>query len=367
MSGALDNRMYWLRNLERLAGGAPSYPAEYELASESQVWGHLNYANGGILLSGLTSEADRDGLYRYLLKLRLAEGGLPVSYEKASRRGYVLREGIIGELIAILSIALESRFFLLSFGGGELTESSVKSRHECTIVHRRCSADTDPVLFAPKRRLQLGGAVAPLMDEIASIAPERHQELIFAFHHYARALREVGIDDELVFVRLVSAIEAVDGGVEIPVRRDLFACRTLDNILDCEKLTKPQRDEAQRIFDVRLSKCRFITFLSTYSKGFFKGGVWKVPHARIKRSDLDKVAGTIYDARSAYLHKGEPMFISARIRGQHTWHRDPLGEMIVGGRRFPASKKLPYPYFFHHLVRHCLLRYTRSLIAAGRG
>ncbi|MGB8953230.1 MAG: hypothetical protein WCC06_11275 [Candidatus Aminicenantales bacterium] len=352
--------MYWVRNLERLARDARSSSVEYELASESEIEGVLNYANGAVLCGRLSLEPDRHGLYRYLLRLRLAELEWPPRLDTASPSGYVLRDGIVGELLAILSIALESRFFLLSYATGDLSENGIKVRHDYSPVHRPCTIGTDPILFSPHRR-KFHRGVANLMDCVAAVDPTYHQELIFAYNHYAKALREVGIDDELVYVRLVSAIEAVARRMRVPARRDLFACRDLDEILDNQKLTPEERKEARRIFEVRFSKCKFVTFLMKYCTGFFKGGEWKAPHTRVKRADLERVASAIYDARSAYLHAGEPMFISMRIRGEHRWHTDPGGDMFLGERRFLRKKKLPYPYFFHRLVRHCLLRYTATL------
>jgi hypothetical protein len=41
-----DNRMGWIRNLETLGGGAPQYTVEFELGSECQVSGLLDYAEG---------------------------------------------------------------------------------------------------------------------------------------------------------------------------------------------------------------------------------------------------------------------------------------------------------------------------------
>ncbi len=364
MSKAPDNPMYWLQNLERLGAGVDSTLVEYELASESEIEGVLDYANGAVLCARLSLEPDRRGLYSYLLRVRLANLERSPGLPTASPRGYVLRDGIVGELVAILSIVLESRFFLRSYASGDLSTTGIKLRHEYPLLHRVCSTDTDPILFAPRRR-QFHKGLGDFMTHLARVDPKYHQSLIFAYHHYAKALREVGIDDELVYVRLVSAIEAVSGTTKVPAGRDVFSCRPLEDILCTARLSPEEREEAEKIFNARLSKCRFVTFLMKHCTGFFKGGAWKAPHTRVKRADLQRIASAIYDGRSAYLHTGEPMFISMRIRGEHRWHTDPGGDMVLGGRRFASKKKLPYPYFFHQLVRHCLLRYTGSLPAGA--
>jgi hypothetical protein len=54
------------------------------------------------------------------------------------------------------------------------------------------------------------------------------------------------------------------------------------------------------------------------------------------------------------------MFLSSPMKGGDKWDTDPTLEMIVGNRKFPASQKLPYAYFFEGLVRRCLLNYLKD-------
>lgn len=352
--------MYWIRNLSRINEGASSSWIEYELASEARIEGVLNYANSTIFCGTLTLEPDNQRLLKYLLKVKVAHYDQNRKFLEASRKGYVLREGLLGELVAILSLALETRFFVLSSSWGELGASGIKIRNDYSIVNKPCTVDIDPIIMDSKKR-NFHHDVPPVLDLVGSIKSEYHNELILAFHHYAKALREIAIDDEMVFIRLVSAIEAVAHRMSVPNNIDIMACRKHSEIIREECLSPEEQMEAKKIFDVRYSKCRFISFLSAYSKGFFKGGKLKAPHTRIKKDDLNKVASTIYNARSAYLHNGIPMYLSTRMRGEHRWHTDPSSGMVLGSRRFTASEKLPYPYFFHQLVRHCLLNYCNSL------
>lgn len=360
MKKSADKRMYWIRNLSRIKQGAPASWIEYELASEARIEGVLNYANSTIFCGPLTLEPNNQRLFKYLLKVKVAHFDQNEKLSNVSRKGYVLREGLLGELVAILSLALETRFFVLSSSWGELNTSGLKIRNEYSIVHRPCTMDIDPVIIDSKKR-NFYHDVPPILDLVFSIKSGYHNELILAFHHYAKALREIAIDDEMVFIRLVSAIEAVAHRMPVPNNKDIMACRKHSEIIREESLSSEEKKEARKIYDVRYSKCRFISFLSAYSKGFFKGGKWKAPHTRILKDDLDNVAATIYNARSAYLHNGIPMYLSTRLRGEYRWHTDPSSGMILGSRRFVKSEKLPYPYFFHRLVRHCLHNYCESL------
>jgi len=57
-----NNRMGWIRNLEALADGRQQYTVEYELGSECQIPGLLDYADGKIICAPMSTEESRDGL-----------------------------------------------------------------------------------------------------------------------------------------------------------------------------------------------------------------------------------------------------------------------------------------------------------------
>jgi hypothetical protein len=78
------------------------------------------------------------------------------------------------------------------------------------------------------------------------------------------------------------------------------------------------------------------------------------------RGDLEKELSRIYDARSAYLHDGESMYLSTPFQ-QFNWDKDASLGMYVGKRKFSAKKQLPNVQFFEGLVRHCVLNYIDQL------
>ena len=88
---------------------------------------------------------------------------------------------------------------------------------------------------------------------------------------------------------------------------------------------------------------------------------------KIKKGDLPKVLTAIYNARSAYLHAAEPMYLSIPIKGGERWDADPTLGMTIDNREFSADQKLPYAYFFDGLVRHCLLNYLKANMHPGLG
>jgi hypothetical protein len=352
-----DNRMLWVRNLEWLAAATKPDIIECELGSEVEISGLLNLADGAILCAASTDEPDQAGLYKYLLKIKSASR--PPLPPTSSTKGYVFKDGLLGELVALLSGFLEARFYILSVSWRSLTPSSLPRKREYSPLRRASNEGIDPVVFG-KRERHFAQSLPDFLGRVGSVESKYHQRIITGFHHYARALREIAVDQEMVFIRLVSAVEAV--AVDEVVTDDIFRDRSLEDLV--KELPRAEREELVKIFEVRKTKARFVTFLERNSNGFFKGGV-KAQSTKIKKSQLPSICKAVYNARSAYLHRGEPMFLSQPLRKPQNWDMDPAGDMVMQGRRFPAQAKLPYPYFFHRLVRHCLLNYVNSLPSVG--
>ena len=136
--------------------------------------------------------------------------------------------------------------------------------------------------------------------------------------------------------------------------------KTFEDIVRGDLLSKAEKEKLKKTFENRKSKARFITFIEKHSSGYFKGGNYKAKHCKIPKKQLSKVLRTIYDARSSYLHNGEPMYLSQPMHGGEKWDTDPSMGMIVDNRSFSASQKLPFTYFFEGLVRQCLLNFLKQ-------
>lgn len=83
-----------------------------EIGSECCITGLLDYDNGAILFGPITLSPDNVGLYKYLLRLRLPSQ--PTSASTGKHKGYLFREGAIGELVALTSLYLQARLYILS-------------------------------------------------------------------------------------------------------------------------------------------------------------------------------------------------------------------------------------------------------------
>ena len=182
-------------------------------------------------------------------------------------------------------------------------------------------------------------------------------------HLYLKALRQVGLDTEMVFIRLVSAVEILSSKyTKIESSADTFQGKKLSEVLDTSKLKESEKNELEDIFAVRKSRLKFISFIEKYCTGFFKGGQSKAEHCKIRKNKLRPVLSSIYNARSSYLHRGESMYLSSflRMKEARKWDTDPGGDMIIGNKLFSASEKLPYPHFFESLARQCFLNFLKE-------
>ncbi len=232
-------------------------------------------------------------------------------------------------------------------------------KKEYPFVRVRCNPGIHPPLFQSSNS-NLATDFKDFLDMVQKLDQNLHQDFILACHHYARAIREVGVDSEMVFIRLVSAIEALSKNLALNRKDDALDEQRITDLIVQSSFSAEHKKDLQEIFNVRKSRKRFVRFIEQHSSGFFKGGNFKAKHLKIKRANLREALSIIYTARSKYLHAGQPMFLSQPIRGGEKWDTDPTSGMVVDNRSFTAGQKLPYAYFFEGLVRQCLLNYLKG-------
>jgi len=86
-----DNRMTWIRNIEKLQkSDKDSYFIEHEIATKCHIPGVLDYDNGKILCGGLTLEKNKDGLRHCLIRIQHAKLEEPYYNDKADKKGITL-------------------------------------------------------------------------------------------------------------------------------------------------------------------------------------------------------------------------------------------------------------------------------------
>lgn len=237
--------------------------------------------------------------------LRVPFGSPPNIARRGTRKGYLFRGGPIGELLSLTSLFLQARFYVLSTSVGHFTSKGVPFKTEFTPPLRGAfGQNIDPVLFSDGGR-DLADELAGFLQQIRLIPPKYHFTVALAASHYARALREVGVDEEMVFVRLVAAIETA--ARKQSISNDLLQNKKPEDLFRIDKLTQPEVQELQNLLETRKAKARFTSFLEKFSSGFFEGMPDKPAHTQITPATLSSVANAIYDARSGYLHNGYQM------------------------------------------------------------
>ncbi len=356
-----DNRMRWIRNLEKLSKkDNNSYIEEYEIATECHISGVLNYNNSMILCGGLSVQKDRNGLYHYLLKVQYAN--IEESYNnKANKKGYYFPDDILGELLSILSLYFRCRFYLVAIYSGTLTEFSLRRKIEHRFTYKPCNPVVHPPIFSTKKRNFTIG-LTDFLDNIKLLNIRYHQQFIWACYHYMRSLKEIGNDREMVFIRLVSAIESLSKSIILNKDQDLFNGKFFKDIIKIEVLPETEIEELEKIFKNRKSKVKFITFIEKHSSKCFNDEDCEENHCKITKKQLPKVLSTIYNARSAYLHNGERMYISEPMYFRKECDTEPCGKMIIDNRLLPVSQKLPFTYFFERIVQQCLFSFLKDNI-----
>ena len=357
-----DDRMLWIRNLKGDVVSDGFDAIEVEVGSECRINGILDYEDGAILLGASTHDPNNVGLYKYLMKLKLRFQ--PARTLRGKPNGYLFRDGQVGELVALISLCLQARLYILSITVGHLTSHGLPIKTEFSPLRVRFGRNVDPVVFSATDR-NFAIELPSFLDQVRHVPSEYHLAVALSSNHFARALREIGVDEEMVFVRLVSAIETA--ALDQPVIADELSKKTPGELFRTEDLTALQIQELKKLLRTRKAKARFIAFLEQFSSGFFEGMPEKPPHTQVTPTTLASVAGAIYDARSDYLHNGYPMYLSQFAPAFPEWHMDPSVGMVWQNRSYAADQKLPRADFFHRLVRHCLLSYFKSLVPGFNG
>jgi hypothetical protein len=353
-----DNRVRWILNLEEMED-RPWHWMEYEIASEGLVDGLFQNRDGSILCGALDFTPDEAGLYHYLLKIKTAEWKAP---EGVTNKGYGFPAGIVGELLALFSLYFRRRFYLVSSSFGELTDHSLKIRTLFPLSRVPCPSSTHTKVFSRERHTW-SGAVNKYMDAVRMLDARYHPQFMLAANHYARALKEIGIDEEMVFIRLVSSIEALSNTCAVlAIEEDPLAALDVDG---CD-LSKSQKTQLKNLLAARKARAKFIKFIGEYSEYNSRGPVSE-SLTRIGTKDLRKRLQAIYDARSDYLHYGLPMYLSRPIAAFPDWDMEPSLGQITDRRLLPESKKLPNVWWFDGIVRTCLLRFLEKHEKIGDG
>jgi len=273
------------------------------------------------------------------------------------RDGYYFEANLVGELIALFSVFFQARFFLKAQISGELTPSSIKSRFEKQFYYKKPHPFINFEMFDNQSSNWANEeGLADFLNIMLKLNEGLHQNIIRACYWYSEAIKEIGSDHQMFFIKMVSAIESLLNYIQIA--SDGLEKKII-RITENHDFTVDEISQIHNWLNVRRVRYKFKIFLKRYSYGFFRGGNRKAKHCYILKRDLGKYANRIYDARSKYLHRGEPMYISfdTKMVEAKYWDLDPTKGMLIDRRKISESKKLPRVRWFERLVNHCLLNF----------
>lgn len=355
----VDNRMSFIRLLE--APQEREYSGEYEVASEVRIVGQLTYGNGDIILRFLTPEANRDGLYKYTLSISApAQYRLP-TYQ-ASADGYYFEGGGPEEILSLASLYLRCRFFPVAYvfrdiGGPPMS----KVEHDFSYV--RPQKNIDQLLFDKTVDDSTRNFVdlVALLDDVKKLPEDFHHRFANAVRLYALAVREIGVNDQLAYVHLVSSIEILSKYQPLTEILDPLqdVMEHIENVLSTA--STEAKSELGNLFEQRKTMSRFIEFVASYSTDVIQDRPeTEAVEGKIYRDNLADALKRIYRGRSKFLHEGSAMYMGfPRMSAEGADYDISMGQTI-DNRVFAAEEKLPNIVFFEGLVRSCLLKYLED-------
>lgn len=368
-----DNRMLWIRALERRKAvqelsAMTRYSEEHELISEVEIHGRL-YFEDGLLSCWWTGPSTYiPGLNTYALKLDLAtaadfrrtDAGEPIL--TASEDGYFSRS-LEDEIVSLMSLWLHTRFFWVHRTVGESDQNGITHKSGNLFTYHTCKnpAQKRSNLFKGFRKTKKNlRSLETMLEMVKRLPVESQRRYYLAASHYADAVRLIGYDDDIAYIRLVSAVEVLAYSESL---EDDELPDKLRSIIDADsaQFSNAEKSELHSYLKQRKVRFKFLQFINKYSEGYFVGRPTTPEHCWVTQETLSQFAGAIYKARSKFLHEGEPLWISNEMRvddrEDRGWDLDGSLGMVRDQHEWPQSEKVPTVLFFEELVRHCLLNY----------
>ncbi len=175
---------------------------------------------------------------------------------------------------------------------------------------------------------------------------------------YALAVREIGSNDELDYIHLVSAIEILSKNYVLPANHEPLLS-VLDQIRELLRGAGAEaKSELGNLFEQRKSTMKFVSFIQKYSGDSVpERPTLDALENKVYKDNLPNALKRIYRARSKFLHEGSSMYMS--IPGMTVGNCDYDSSLggTIGNRELDPEEKLPSISFFEGLVGICLLNY----------
>ena len=281
----------------------------------------------------------------------------PSRSSSRSKNGYYHVNGIPGEMSDLLSLFFHTRIYVTSNSQGELTENSIRSRQVTRVVRGNLPKwYTKHITNSNSKNFV---DFVDFLKNIENLPATKHQRFMNAFTNYNLALQQIGISQEMTFVRLVSAIESLSNKLPLDKSENSIDKNKFQTFLSTIN-DENQKLEFKEIFTARKATQKFIKFIKNYSSEYILERT-DIPYGNITDDTVEDILSRIYRARSSYLHAGSAMFISEHWEDGRMDMDSAMG-MSIGSKWFSENEKLPTLEFFEGLVRHCIVSYLNESI-----
>ena len=273
-----------------------------------------------------------------------------------------------------MSLHFQCRFYLLSESFYNEREKIEVDKNTHPIFYYKCKPQLHPSIFNKDKKRDFR-EFKEFLEKIKSLNPKKHQSFINACNSYLKALKQVGIDQELVWIRLIISIESLLGTYKLKKHY----LQSFENIAQHYKFTVEHREllkellvvDKNGLIPVGKTTNKFIEFIMEHSEGYLPSNIKKETE-RLYINTKEKLLialPKIYNVRSRTSHNGKAMYFSMILNNNGMdWHTDPSispDDDLLKGLNSPYNHplkpyKLPYPWWFEGLVRHCIISYLES-------
>ena len=335
------------------------YNEEYEYFSDSRICGiFLIGEKRQVSFRMIESEKNEYGYYRYLLCVpTIMNTDLSNDWNKkilenvknAREDGYYFKEGIAGEFISIFAVFLRARFYLRSRVFRYNQEASNKTTYPVFLPNTVMEYS---LIFNDEKK-NLTGDLIPFFKKIIKLPDNGHFNLMHSFREYHEALKNIGIDHDIAYLKLVVAVEGV---ASIEKIRSSFK----EDFPECFELIEGDKKRLSQISNSWANRGSLRSVLYFFEKYLLS------THPEFKETTylsaegskpifLEETINRIYNSRSKYVHEGRQMIISYGFQG--SFYGPSLGG-VIDRKKITIEETLPVISYFESMVNVSLISYV---------
>lgn len=349
----------------------------YELSSDKYITGELKILNSKNELKWRirpwqSADESKDNMNKYLVTFYEYLDTDPKVYyheEEMSKYhinddtkqplkkidGYGFGANKIEELVYLLSLFFQSRFFISS----QFTEfNKIDDKEHVPQLNKYFHSKYSNTL---PEYCNFFNHFGPFLEKIKNINENKQRSVIYSAYFYNKALKSLDVDSATMLTNLVFSIESLLENTKNKELKD-----KVKKILT-KDFTTEQRDLILNLINNSGINKAFVNFIVKYSDGWTK---FKNERFFINTIDsideiykIDKVMERVYNTRSNYLHRGIPPFIERYMNiPDNQPHFSINISSIHQDITYTEEEKLPFLYILEDIIRYCILKYIDTIV-----